>query len=471
MTNKNPHEGNRMDPNDWTAFRAEMHQVLDACVDHLENARNHPWRPVPDGFDAAISLDTPTRGDASSLLTDTIMPASTGNTHPAFFGWVHGTGQAMGLASEMVAAAMNSNCGGRDHGGIRIEKECIRWLTDLAGLGENASGILTTGTSQATIYALSAAKVARFGADVRKTGIQNLPTVRVYIAKGAHSCIKQAMEILGFGGNAVCQITLKDGAMDTDALQTQLTQDAAAGIVPLAIVGTAGSVNTGTYDDLNTLSRIAQEHSTWLHVDAAFGFWIRIAAPRLSVLASGIEHANSIALDGHKWLGVQYDCGACLLRDHDLHRATFSDRAEYLTAQSAGIGAGDWWPTDYGTELSRGMRALKLWTTLKTHDRDTISAAITDNCDQAALMGELVEASPHLTLAHPVISNLCVFTPNAGDASDIAAALQLSGDAVFSTTTVDGKNCLRAAIVNHRTTSQTIHDVIAAVEAQVIAAR
>jgi glutamate/tyrosine decarboxylase-like PLP-dependent enzyme len=278
------------------------------------------------------------------------------------------------------------------------------------------------------------------------------------------------MEILGFGGDAVCQIALKDGAMNTGALQVQLEQDAAAGIVPLAIVGTAGSVNTGTYDDLNTLARMAKDHGTWLHVDAAFGFWIRIAAPHLSALADGIEHANSIALDGHKWLGVQYDCGACLLRDQDLHRATFSDRAEYLEAQSAGIGAGDWWPTDYGTELSRGMRALKLWTTLKTHDRATISAAITDNCDQAALMGKLVEASPHLTLAHPVISNLCVFTPNAGNASDIAATLQLSGDAVFSTTTVEGKNCLRAAIVNHRTNSQTIRDVIAAVEAQVVAA-
>nr|WP_239030048.1 pyridoxal-dependent decarboxylase [Nereida sp. MMG025] len=452
-----------MDPEDWDAFRASLHATLDRCIDHVQDARSRPWQPVPDDFDRAIAITDSPR-DVLTDLTDTILPTSTGNTHPAFFGWVHGTGQATGLAAELVAAAMNSNCGGRDHGAIRIEQEVIRWLCATAGLPQDASGVLTTGTSQATIYALSAARVAAFGAGIRETGIAGLPPLRVYVAQGAHSCMRQAMQVLGHGSDSVQTVALTNGAMDTQALAAQIDRDIAAGIHPLAIVGTAGSVNTGTYDDFRALADLAQTHGTWLHIDAAFGYWSRLAEAPWRHLSDGMELANSIALDAHKWLGVQYDCGACLMRSSAVHRATFADRAEYLTQQREGLAAGTWWPTDYGTELSRGFRALKLWTALQTHGSAKIGQVITDNCKQAALMGALVDASPHLTLAAPVVSNLCVFTPKKGDAAQIAAALQISGEVVFSTTTLDGQTCLRAAIVNHRTTSDTIHAAIAAVE-------
>lgn len=169
--------------------------------------------------------------------------------------------------------------------------------------------------------------------------------------------------------------------------------------------------------------------------------------------------------------GRTHDCGACLIRDSGLMRRTFSSRPEYLESQSAGLAGGDLWFCDYGLELSRGFRALKVWATVEVCGTDALGAAIADNCRQTAFMGMSVEASDMLDLAHPVISNLCCFYPKYGDASDIAAKLQLSGEAVFSTTALKGRNCLRAAIVNHRTTNEDIRLAMAAVAREVLAAR
>lgn len=455
-----------MDPADWQSYRDEMHALLDTCIDHLSDAGARPWQPVPESFAEAIALDGQP-GPVTNVLTDDMIPTATGNTHPAFFGWVHGTGQAAGLASELVAAAMNSNCGGRNHGAIAVEREVLRWLCEVAGLPESAGGILTTGTTQATLYALSVARVKRFGAGLRSAGIAGLPPCRVYAAEGVHDCAAKVLQVMGHGDKALKKIPLADGAMDVTALEAQLETDRRAGIEPLAIIGTAGSVKTGTFDDLDRLASLAARYGSWLHVDAAFGFWTRLAEAPWRDLTKGMPRADSIALDGHKWLGVPYECGAVLMPDQAAHRATFAGRADYLEGQSEGLASGEWWPTEYGLDLSRGFRALKMWTTIRAHGSDTIGAVVSDNCRQAALMGELAEASEWLDLAQPVVSNLCVMRPRHGDAGDLATRLQLSGAAVFSTTTIDGASCLRAAIVNHRTDDDVIRAVVAALEAEI----
>jgi len=158
-----------------------------------------------------------------------------------------------------------------------------------------------------------------------------------------------------------------------------------------------------------------------MHVDAAFGYWSRIADSPYRELSDGIGRADSIALDTHKWPGVQYDCGACLISDRDLHRSTFSSRPAYLESAASGLAGGNLWFCDYGIELSRGFKALKVWTAIKALGADAMGQAITDNCKQAALMGDLVNASPHLTLQHEVISNLCCFSVAKGDVTKIAA--------------------------------------------------
>lgn len=463
---KSTREGHRLDPQDWDAFRAEFHSLLDACVDRMQAARDLPWQPAPADILDRVRIGG--GGDVMTRMARDVMPFATGNTHPRFFGWVHGTGLPIAAAAELVAATMNSNMGGRDHGSVDVERAVIEWLRDLVGMPSTGFGILTTGTSQATILALSCARQRLFGDDVRARGVGAFPQVRVYIVAGGHACVGKALEVMGHGSDALVTISQDaNGRMDMDLLADAVTRDRAQGLVPLAIVGTAGSVNTGTFDDFQALSNFCAAQDIWLHADAAFGLWTILADAPWKGLSTGIHRANSVATDFHKWIGVPYDCGACLIHDRDLQRRTFAARPEYLEGQAAGLAGGDLWFCDYGLELSRGFRALKVWAAVEALGVTALGAAITDNCRQAAMMGELVEASDVLTLACPVVSNLCCFRVRAGDVADIAANLQLSGDAVFSTTIIDGQTCLRAAIVNHRTTSDDVRLAIKAVEREV----
>ena len=372
---------------------------------------------------------------------------------------------------------MNCNVGGRHQGGAEVERSCINFLCEKAGFTPNSKqpfGVLTQGTSQATIYALCAARTYTFGYDVRKTGIQSLPPVRLYCSTAAHSCLSRAMECLGHGSESVVKVPIhpESGSMQVDKLQQLIEQDKAAGFTPMAIIGTAGSVTVGAYDDFAAIAELATEHNVWFHVDAAFGFWTRLSQDdRVKGLTNNIHRANSIALDSHKWPGVNYDCGALLVRDKDHLRSTLASRPAYLQSASEGLAGGDLWFTDYSLDLSRGFRALKLWTALRVAGTDKIGAVITDHCDLAFKMGELAKASPLLELAHPVISNVCCFyikpTITEGPvptAAEIAAELQLKGTGVFSTVALGDKECLRAAIVNHRITPKDIEEVMAAAE-------
>ncbi len=360
---------------------------------------------------------------------------------------------------------MNSNCGGRDHGAMEVERATLDWLLDVSGLPDTASAILTTGTSNATILALTAARNKRFGQDVRQTGIQELPKVAVYVRKGTHSCIGKALESMGYGSDAIHVVeTNDDMRMNLSSLAEAVARDRAQGRVPLAVIGTAGSVNTGAYDALHDIADFCEEQGIWFHVDAAFGFWARLAQAPWAHLVEGMERANSIACDFHKWMSVPYDCGACMIYDRTLHFDTFTSRPNYLEQQEQGLGGGDLWFCDYGLELSRGFRALKVWTAIKSIGTEAFANSITDNCKQGALMAELVDASDVLELAFDVSSNVCCFYIAHGDVNEVAAELQLSGEAVFSTTFIKEKPCLRAALVNHRTTSDDIRQSIQAVE-------
>ncbi|CTQ48630.1 pyridoxal phosphate-dependent decarboxylase family protein [Jannaschia donghaensis] len=455
-------EGHRIDPVDWDAFEADLHDITHRCVERLRAARDTPWIAPP--ADMADRVKITGAGQATGPLFDRvftdIVPHATGNTHPRFYGWVHGTGTATGVAAEMVAATMNANMGGRDQGGAYVERAVIDWLHGVAGWPDG-SGLMTSGTSQATILALSCARMRAFP-QVRAKGLAGLPEMRVYIAKGGHSCVKKALEVMGHGADATHQVAAPNGVMDVEALRAAIAQDRAAGLHPLVVVGTVGSVNLGTYDDLNAVADVARDEDLWLHCDAAFGFWSRLADAPWRDLSAGIEQADSVAMDFHKWMAVPYAAGAVLIRDEDLHLKTFRERPEYLAAGGAGLAGGAWWATDYGLELSRGFTALKVWATVEGIGTKALGAQITDNCKQAAYMGELAEASDVLDLAAPVVSNLCVIRPARGKATDLAARLQIDGDAVFSTTMVEGVSCLRAAIVNHRTTRA---DVVASVAA------
>lgn len=455
---------------DWGAFRAEAQRMLETALDQMQQAADHPWQPVPEDIDARYAV----RGQAQppqvvvDRIIQDVLPYHGGNTHPRFWGWVQGSGLASDVIASIAAAAVNANMGGRDHGANYMERAVVDWTRAKMGMPEGASGVLVTGTSQATVLAFQAARL-RVLPDLRKRG-QGDVRLTAYAGEGVHNATLKAVELLGIGSDNLRKVPLVEGRMDCAALAEMVAQDRAAGALPFLVVGTAGSVDLGLFDDLNALADAAAELGLWMHVDGAFGAWTRIAAEPYRALSDGIGRADSIALDFHKWMYVGYDCGMALIRNEAEHRAAFAARPSYLEGAERGLAGGEPWFCDYGIDLSRGNRALKVWTALETYGEEAFSQAITTNCELAALMAAEVEAQPLMGLVAPVVSNVCVFTarsdltPAEQSALNarIAQELQESGAAVFSTTRVGERVLLRAAITNHRSRAA---DVIAAIAA------
>lgn len=466
-----------LDPADWDDFRSEAHRLLDTCINHLADVRNHPWRPLSEADRAPLSLGDPAEGCGIPALVDDlvrdVLPFSSGNTHPRFFGWVQGSGLASGLLSEMVVATMNSNCGGRDHGAVYVERAVIDWCRRNFGFPSQASGVLVSGTSQASVICLAAARLKALGTASRFSGIQGSPPLAAYAVEGVHNSTGQALELLGIGSSTLRMLPRgSDGGIDIARLSETIAKDRAAGLLPFCVVGTAGSVDLGYFDNLNAVADVCSEEKLWFHVDGAFGAWARLAQAPWCDLVRGIERADSLAFDFHKWMFVQYDCGVALIRDETIHRQTFAARPAYLATQDHGLGGGEPWYCDYGTDLSRGFRALKVWSALRTYGTAALGRAITRNCQLAAQMAMLVETTHGLRLSSPVRLNVCCFSAAPaewdGSAQDdlnakITSELQLSGDAVFSTTKLDGRTVIRAAITNHRTCAEDIAYAISAV--------
>ena len=202
-----------------------------------------------------------------------IEPYSAGNTHPRFMGWVQGGGTAIGALAEMLAAGMNANCGGRDHAAIEVERQIARWSAELFGFPETASGIFVTGTSMANFVAVTVARAATLGAASRRDGIAaSGQKLTAYVSTAAHGCIRQAMELAGFGSEALRLIpTTSNHRIDLAALRATIARDRAAGATPFFLVGNAGTVDTGAIDDLDALASLARDEKLWFHIDGALG--------------------------------------------------------------------------------------------------------------------------------------------------------------------------------------------------------
>ncbi len=454
-----------LDPDDWDAFRSRAHAMLDAAIDHVENACDRPvWTPVPDNIKDALAEPIPMKGQGTDkvcedLLTQ-VLPYSTGNTHPRFTGWVHGAGAPGGIIADAMASAMNSNLGGRDHGAIYVERQVIDWMKGLFDFPHTSSGLVVSGTSIATLIALTAARHAKTDYDVRRQGVQpDKGRLVGYTSSEAHSCIARTFDILGLGLDALRSIPVDDTyQMNIGALRQAIEKDLRDGNRPFCVVGSPATVNTGAIDDLNAISDICQEHDLWFHVDGAFGA-VAAMSDKLKPRFNGLERADSIAFDFHKWMHVQYDAGCVLIRREDLHREAFTLRREYLTAAPRGLAAGNPWFCEYGPELSRGFRALKVWFHLKEHGLQRILEKVEDNCNQAKYLEQLVKAQSELELSTPVSLNICCFRFVAPDLTDtalnrlneeIVMSLQESGIAAPSTTKLNGKLAIRVNITNHR---------------------
>jgi len=462
-----------LDPHHWDDIRAQGHRMLDDMLDYVANVRDRPvWQPIPDTVRSRFREQLPREpsdlSDVYAEFTNFIAPYATGNVHPGFMGWVHGGGTAVGMLAEMLAAGLNANLGGRDHIPIEVERQIVEWTRQMFGFPAEASGIFVTGTSTANLMAVLVARTAALGKAVRQNGLADAGvSLTAYTSTAAHGCIAQAMDLAGFGSHALRKIET-DGLdrIDVAALRLRIAEDRAAGLKPFLVVGSAGTVDMGAIDDLRALSALCREEGLWFHVDGAYGA-LGILSPALAPRLAGLEYADSIALDFHKWGQVPYDAGFLIVRDGERHRQTFSAPAAYLRRETRGLSAGSSWPCDLGPDLSRGFRALKAWFTLKTYGTEKLGAIITRTCALAGYLEARVLAEPRLELLAPVQLNIVCFRYRAADANqvngDIVIDIQESGIAAPSTTFLDGRLAIRAAIVNHRTDPRDIDALIAAV--------
>ncbi|MGY8664644.1 aspartate aminotransferase family protein [Bradyrhizobium sp. UFLA05-109] len=460
-----------LDPQDWSELRALAHRMLDETIDSIANVRERPvWQPAPDRVRAQLRADVPRAstdlGEVYREFSDVIAPYATGNVHPGFMGWVHGGGTAVGVLAEMLAAGLNANLGGRDHMPIEVERQITAWMRELFDFPQGASGIFVTGTSMANLMAVLVARTSALGTLARQHGIGNGGALlTAYTSKAAHGCIAKAMDMAGLGTDALRQIDVDaEHRIDIAALRAQLAVDRAVGFKPFLVVASAGTVDIGAIDDLVDLARLCREEGIWFHVDGAFGA-LAILSPELAPRLAGIELADSIALDFHKWGQVPYDAGFLMVRDGEKHRQAFAQPAAYLRREARGLAAGSHWPCDFGPDLSRGFRALKTWFTLKTFGTDRLGAMIARTCALAKYLEARIIAEPRLELLAPVNLNIVCFRYRADDEvnREIVADIQLSGIAAPSSTTLDGKFAIRAAIVNHRTDVADVDALVAAV--------
>jgi aromatic-L-amino-acid/L-tryptophan decarboxylase len=464
-----------LDPTDWELFRVTGHRMVDDMLESQRTVRDRPaWRPVTSETKSRLDEPVPLHGTPLDQVYDQftrdILPYPTGNAHPRFWGWVMGNGTPTGMFAEMLAAGMNSHLAGYDQSAAIVERAVIRWLSELMGYTDSASGILVSGGTAANLNGLLAARVAKAGWDIREKGLHGGPPLVVYGSSETHSWVRKACDIMGLGREGFHSIAVdKTYRIDLAACRMAIEADIVAGKRPIAIVGNVGTVSTAAVDDLVGLRALADDYGLWLHIDGAFGSLAALSQSR--DLVAGQELADSIAFDLHKWGYMPYEVGVILTRDNAALTETFqppAGSAAYLTSDTKGASTDTTYFADRGVQLSRGFRALKVWMSMKEQGINRIGAAIQKNIEQANYLGELVEKTPALELLAPVSMNIVCFRYCADVPQlqldifnrELLSELQLRGIAVPSHTMIGGQFAIRVCITNHRSETEDFDALI-----------
>jgi len=460
-----------LDPEDWESMRALGHRMVDDMVNYLKTVRERPaWRHAPGSvqkhFSASMPISPLSPEEVYQEFCETILPWPLGNIHPRCWGWVFGTGTILGAFAEMLAATMNSGatCGLSYHSANYVEVQVLNWLKEIFDFPASASGLLTSGCSEANLIGLAVARNTKAGYDLRREGIRRASSKMVlYASEEIHSSVRKAIELLGMGSDALHTVPVdKDFKIDLKALSEAISQDRKQGHHPICIVGAAGTTNTGAIDDLEALADICRKEDLWFHVDGAFGAWAAIA-PDVKAQIQGLGRADSLAFDLHKWIYMPYEIGCVLVRHEEGHRKTFCITADYLAHGEGDRGMTGYdipYLEDYGIQLSRGFRALKAWMSFKEHGLEKYGRLIQQNIDQAHYLEGLVNSASELELVAPVNLNVVCFRYVNPELTDetldelnkrIVIELQEEGTAIPSLTKIRNRNVIHIANTNHRT--------------------
>jgi aromatic-L-amino-acid decarboxylase len=471
-------------------------QAIALVVDYFAQVSRLPVFPATNAEEIREQLQTelPVEGEPLERLIEdcrTVIRKSRHNGHPRFFGYVASPATPVGAFADLIASALNANVTSWRSGpaATEVERTVVRWLGSLIGYDEAARGLLTSGGSLANLNALFIAHRLKAHDETSQKGLwRGSAPMTIYASDQVHLSIPKAADVLGLGREQVR--LLKSDArfrLDLRDLRERLASDTRAGLRPFCIVASAGTVNTGAVDPLKEIAQIAEEHQLWLHVDGAYGALAAMDETKRALFA-GIERADSVSLDPHKWLYAPVDAGCLLFRDDRSVRSVFSPgEADYIKVHEHGDDeAFAFW--DYGVELSRRFRALKIWLMLRYYGTRRVAAAISHDNAMAAYLEERVSAAEDFELLAPAELSICCFryvpvalrerlrSEDEAECASVNAALdelnarimhrvQRGGRAYLSNATLGGRYALRACITNFRTTREDIEETLRIVRA------
>lgn len=455
-----------LDPANWDEFRVLAHRMVDDSLDFLRTLPDRPaWTPLPANVRTALASEcVPHQPQGEARVYEEflahVLPYSNGSRSPQFFGWVQGNGTPLGMMADMLASGMNPHMAGFNDASRIVEERVIAWLAELMGFPATSGGLLMSGGTMANYLGLAVARHAKAGYDVRAQGLLGGPRLTVYASTEVHSWAHKCLELLGLGHASLRKVTVDDDfRVDVAAMRAMIAADRAAGLRPICIIGTAGTVNSGATDDLGALADLASDEALWFHVDGAFGALARLS-PTLAPVVHGMERADSLAFDLHKWGFLPFEIACVLVRDAEAQRAAFSLTPSYLRDEGRGVIAGGLTFADRGPELTRGFKALKAWMSFKAHGVDAIGAIIEQNVMQARAFAERIAQVPGIEISAPVALNIAVwrwvphgFSDEQCDAlnRELLLRIQESGLAVPSGSMVRGRYVIRTCLTNHRT--------------------
>jgi aromatic-L-amino-acid decarboxylase len=462
---------------DWSPDRARRFgaQIVELWGKVLERLRQAPISPrkTEEEVRRAVALPVPEEPMPEARLAEVLASIALENSmypgHPGFMAYISGAGTVPGAAADLLAAGLNQNVGGwrLSPAASEIERHLTRWFATRFGLPDSAGGLLVSGGAMANFVALKAARDAGAGFDVRAKGLRESPPLVLYASAEAHHVLDRGADMLGLGTDSLRKIPV-DGQfrMRVPDLAAAIARDRAGGARPLAVVATAGTVATGAIDPLPEIARLCREQSIWFHVDGAYG-GPAVLSDELAPLFSGIEEADSIAFDPHKWLYTSHSGGCVLMRDLSKAAAAFTLNPDYIHEDKERTGHG---PDllNYGPQFSRGFTALKVWVSLLAHGRAAYGRRIAHDAALARYIAESVAERPDFELSAPVSLSICCFRyvpadlpPGPGREAYLDALnerlmteIQLDGRAFCSNAVLSGRFVLRACIVNFRTEAE-----------------
>ena len=458
-----------LDPQDWEKLRILGHKMLDDMLTYLQNIRDVPsGSPTQEAIEDIQAPLTP-EGEGEKKVYEvfqrSILPYTVSLARPRFWGLVAGTGSPYGMLTEMLRAGMNGAqefCFAEGH----VHRQVINYIKELLSFPKEAGGVLVSGGSEANFTGLAVARNTKAEVDIKAKGLQNQSRkMMLYCSDETHHCLDRSVELLGLGNESLRKIpTDKDCRINLGVLKKTIEDDRKQNKHPFCIIGCAGTVNSGAFDDLNALADIARKEDMWFHVDGAFGAWVRISKTHKH-LAEGIERADSLAVDLHKWMCMPYGIGCTLVKNRVAHYSTFvyGHEAEYLKSSFNQIEEQLDNPHNLALPLSRSFSSLKAYMLLRAYGKNKYSNLIQQNIDQINYLSQLIRKQPDMEIGAPVASNIVCFRYKPSKLNE--AELERLNKQVFndmnkraflmiSDTTIKGKYLLRACNVNHRTKKQ-----------------